>query len=304
LPPTCARLLGIACTLAASIWNPAQVAAQEDWGARMAAENALRESVFSAIERGDPGPALAALKAGHDPSFQTFEAYDPTISMLTVAIRARQAGAVEALLKAGVRFDQGQDFTTTYDWEAAIAAGDPRIVGLMLAYKADPGQKMQWRSNGEPLGGFFTPLTRAAAAGETEIVRLLLDAGASPNSLEGSFWNDPSGTVDYDYAFEFHSALDLAANPAIEKLLLDRGATSVVRLPGVGRTAKVSDSGLRVRSDPSTTGSIIARLEAGVSLRALETTEREEIGGVNAPWVRVVLPNGTVGWVFGGFLVW
>lgn len=292
-----------AALVLAALALAAPAATQEiDREARIAAENALRETVTAALVKGDPGPALAALKAGHAGYFELFSAYDPTVSMLTIAIQAKQVGAVKALLEAGVGLDLGVDQNTIYDWSAAIETGDGRIVKLLLAHGADPNQRLSWRSNGEPVGGSSTPLTEAAAAGHIAIVLTLLAAGADPNGVAIETAFDPASSSFF--GFSYRSALDCAATPTIQAPIAVKGGLYASMLPTVGRMATVTDSGLRVRGEPNTSGAILTKLEAGTIVRALATGPNEVIDGKESRWIRVVLPDGMLGWVFAAYLSW
>ena len=59
---------------------------------------------------------------------------------------------------------------------------------------------------------------------------------------------------------------------------------------------------LHVRESPTTAANIVTTLDLGAEVQILETGSQETIGGVTAPWVRVLAANGYTGWSFAGFL--
>ncbi len=66
--------------------------------------------------------------------------------------------------------------------------------------------------------------------------------------------------------------------------------------------AEVTDSGLRVRTQPTTSAMILANLKKGDKVQVIATGPKETINGVTAHWLRIIAPDGMVGWAFGGFL--
>jgi len=60
---------------------------------------------------------------------------------------------------------------------------------------------------------------------------------------------------------------------------------------------------LRLRSEPETgKDNRIASISKGNSVELLETGKTETIDGITAPWYKVKTANGTIGWVFSGYL--
>ena len=65
-----------------------------------------------------------------------------------------------------------------------------------------------------------------------------------------------------------------------------------------GRTA----DRLRVRENPDTASAVVTTLDTGTQVRVLETGATETIGGITAPWVKVLSENGFTGWAFSGYI--
>ena len=59
---------------------------------------------------------------------------------------------------------------------------------------------------------------------------------------------------------------------------------------------------LRVRESPDTAAAIVTTLDADTEVQLLETGAAETIGGITAPWMRVLSANSFSGWVFSGYL--
>ena len=59
---------------------------------------------------------------------------------------------------------------------------------------------------------------------------------------------------------------------------------------------------LRVRDNPDTGSAIVTTLDTGTGVQVLETGATETIGGITAPWVKVLAENGFTGWAFSGYL--
>ncbi|MFF9343393.1 ankyrin repeat domain-containing protein [Streptomyces sp. NPDC014773] len=126
---------------------------------------------------------------------------------LVEAVMAGDAAETERLLREGVAPDApGGDGRTALD--RAVRAGDPGIVGLLLRAGADPG-----RPGGE-YDGDQTPLTTAVGWGHTDVVRLLLAAGA------------PTGPqTRFGWVPLVHAATATHGDPlALIDLLLEHGA--------------------------------------------------------------------------------
>lgn len=145
-------------------------------------------------------------------------------------------------------------------------------------------------------------MSLAAKEGKGELVALLLDAGANPNSIYHTRFNVPQygGTA---YSFEYRSAYDLLeGQPALQELVRKKGGQPASKIARLGESATVNGAGLRVRSSPGTDGEILGKLDAGVKVRALRTGPEDTIAGAMQLWVYVAAPGGLEGWVFGQFL--
>jgi len=59
---------------------------------------------------------------------------------------------------------------------------------------------------------------------------------------------------------------------------------------------------LRVREKPDTGSAVVTTLDTGTEVQILETGATETIGGITAPWVKVLSENGFTGWAFSGYL--
>lgn len=111
---------------------------------------------------------------------------------------------------------------TTHDFRAAIVAGDAAALRPMLA--ADPGLAVRAdRATGWPplLGVCMSRwhlLDPAGSAGLCDVARLLLDAGADPNTTVGGGPGRP------DHCSTLFAAAGVRANAELTELLLERGA--------------------------------------------------------------------------------
>ena len=74
-----------------------------------------------------------------------------------------------------------------------------------------------------------------------------------------------------------------------------------VAMSGFRATHKTTDR-LRVRETPTTDSQIVTTLDTGTQVQLLETGATETIGGISAPWVKVLSENGFTGWTFSGYL--
>ena len=69
------------------------------------------------------------------------------------------------------------------------------------------------------------------------------------------------------------------------------------------RAGILNDDKVRVRLHPGTGEIILGQVDKGVAIIILEQTpDSETIDGTAAPWYKVKLPNGLVGWVFGRYV--
>lgn len=98
---------------------------------------------------------------------------DELESAMLLAARAGDARAVESLLRKGAPVgSRGYKYNASA-LHAAAFTGSLDTMGVLLRWKADPNVT---DSRG------FTPLMKAAMAGHTEAVRMLLNAGAKPDT--------------------------------------------------------------------------------------------------------------------------
>lgn len=69
------------------------------------------------------------------------------------------------------------------------------------------------------------------------------------------------------------------------------------------RLGVLNESQVRLRLHPGTSETILGAVDKGTQVTIFEETEKKEtIGGKTAPWYKVKIPSGLVGWVFGAFV--
>lgn len=69
------------------------------------------------------------------------------------------------------------------------------------------------------------------------------------------------------------------------------------------RKGVLNESQVRLRLHPGTTELILGAADKGVQVTVFEeTAKKETIGGKTAPWYKVKLSSGLVGWMFGAFI--
>ena len=79
-------------------------------------------------------------------------------------------------------------------------------------------------------------------------------------------------------------------------------AAALQAAPGDNVVASEVD-GLRLRSQPTTSGAVLASLARGEEVLALGKTDSSDtIDNLTAPWYRVLLSTGQIGWAFGGYV--
>jgi hypothetical protein len=95
--------------------------------------------------------------------------------------------------------------------------------------------------------------------------------------------------------------LSISPSPEMDKLLLDRGIETVYSFtaPLGGHSL---DDGVRIRTDPSTSGSIITTMKKGEAFTAVGNTyKRSLINGTSGSWIKI-MHDGKPGWVFEEFV--
>ena len=69
------------------------------------------------------------------------------------------------------------------------------------------------------------------------------------------------------------------------------------------RDGVVNNDSVRIRLHPGTYEYILDKANKGTPVKVLEESSfKETISGVTAPWYKVKLGNGLVGWIFGAFV--
>ncbi len=170
-------------------------------------------------------PLTAAIAKGHIELIKLLTAFKAKLNArdgkenipLVYAIEEEQFGIAKMLIEAGANLDQANQ--NTYYLEvskkspltAAIAKGRIELIKLLIAFKA----KLNARD-----GNSNTPLVYAIEEGQFGIAKMLIEAGADPNTANKS---------KFIHSFKFYDKSPLIAaveaeNKELVELLLDRGA--------------------------------------------------------------------------------
>ena len=154
-----------------------------------------------------------------------------SFTVLRYAVRTGNADIIKLLIDAGAKVNIANDHKPN-PLNGAVASGNADIVKLLLDAGADPNaveyaflskKAYAFLKNyvlDGPLDGLITPLSLAIRDDNSDIVKLLLDAGADINAVT-------KVSVDHGYSFEVETLLSTAITyGAINsvKLLLAAGA--------------------------------------------------------------------------------
>ncbi len=176
--------------------------------------------------------SLAQLALARDLGFPSWpslkEAVEANGATLSQRVNAFLLASVQGFFEPGraslVRAARLLDYDPaigTHDIRTAAVLGEPDQIGSYLARDALLAVRPDRRSGWPPLlfacNSRWHQIDPARSAGIVEVARLLLDAGASPNTAVGTV--PRSGHCSALYA-----AAGLANHPVLAGLLLDRGA--------------------------------------------------------------------------------
>jgi ankyrin repeat protein len=198
---------------------------------------AQRTHLHKAAAKGRATIVAKMLDSGADPTLVD----DHGQSALTLAVRAGHDDIATMLLDAGadagtVSDDDRRVGRAGLDGQALLQAarrGDVSAIRRALAAGHEPDA---------PTGDEGMPLVHAAAlAGQVEVVRLLLDAGADPNVM-GPYGSNALGAAQWGSVNLFHAEGGPAARPVTDidqtgyvetvRLLLDAGVDVLDGTPG------------------------------------------------------------------------
>lgn len=173
-----------------------------------------KTALFKAIDRGDLPLVLELLDRGADVDHRAADGSRPIHHCLAHSWKAPDEMYKTYAILAGALLARG----ATYDLWVACGVGDVEGATRFIDAYED---KTQLCKSKEPFwGDYDNPLVVACFQGHTEIVRLLIDAGADPDS---PFEIDVAGET----VKQWGHPLWLAANRGhydVVKLLLERGA--------------------------------------------------------------------------------
>ena len=120
--------------------------------------------------------------------------------------------------------------------------------------------------------------------------------GKPPVDLSGITWPIRSnGSTDYH-------PLDGTTMPDFQASQKTHGELTLPIRPRDRQSRSQTTDRLRLRENPDTGSQIVTTLNTGMQVQVLETGTTETIGGITAPWVKVLAENGFTGWAFSGYL--
>ena len=190
-------------------------------------------AALSRIAAHAPAPvtlAAAQLAVAREHGFASW----PRLKAEAQARRTERAQLVEEFLVASIRDWTGRasrmlardPWIATYDVRTAVILGDAARVRVLLgrdpslATRSDP--RTGWTALHAACASRWHHLDPGRAEGLAEVARLLLDAGADPGVKAGSP-GQPGGQGGGQWS-PLSCAVAGASNPAITRLLLERGA--------------------------------------------------------------------------------
>jgi len=180
--------------------------------------------LFDAIERGDAGTVWQQVQRGI-----RFDQIDESTELtpLALAAEAGHAEIVRILLSAGASPDLGG---ATTPLEAAVVGGHHEVVEALMRHDVDVNKAVEEG---------FTPLMTAAATGDLELVRILLNAGARSRAKNDD--GDTAITLAED-AGHFGVAVVLRARRPRKARACDNGKDTN------GKDTNGKDTGLPMRA--------------------------------------------------------
>ena len=139
-----------------------------------------------------------------------------------------------------------------------------------------------------------------------------VQASAARRNDDGTYswgmWADGSGwaAVLFPVGVEVHQGAFGQTDTKKIRLWMGQDFTSTddIYYPEPSGTAKFyATSNLRLRSEPDTSkNNRITAIPEGGIVALLEVGKTENIDGITAPWYKVKTADGTIGWVFSGYL--
>jgi uncharacterized protein YgiM (DUF1202 family) len=93
--------------------------------------------------------------------------------------------------------------------------------------------------------------------------------------------------------------------PAQQQAQTEETAPAEKASPDSGKAPVIyyAATNLRLRSEPDTsTDNRIASIPEGSSVEFIEAGKPDTVNNITAPWFKVKMPDGTIGWVFSGYL--
>ena len=195
--------------------------------ARAAAPGAL-DRMRQHVRVAPPAPvplSAAQLVIAREHGFPSWPRLKAEVEARTLDAERRAAAFLEAIVDGRTaraeRLLAGDPAIATYDIATAAALGEAGHVARLLDGDRELATRPDERRGWPPLlyvcHSRWHRLDPARAAGMREVARLLLDAGASPDTSSGR--RSRSG-----YRSALYGAAGIAGNPDLVGLLLDRGA--------------------------------------------------------------------------------